>query len=181
MNLSRRHLSGFTIVELLIVIVVIAILASISVVAYNGIQARGRDSQRRSDVAAISKVLQLYKINTGTMMEAGSGCGYNGNGSGWFNYTGVASPGWPSYPTSIYQCIENAGVINKEILDPSGMRICNGYPASECFTYMKYTCSQGTFVYAHLESLPLSSTAADASCAPNYDTEYGMNYVVKVE
>ena len=31
---------GFTIVELLIVIVVIAILAAISIVAYNGIQAR---------------------------------------------------------------------------------------------------------------------------------------------
>lgn len=36
----KRSVSGFTIVELLIVIVVIAILAAISVVAYNGIQAR---------------------------------------------------------------------------------------------------------------------------------------------
>jgi type IV pilus assembly protein PilA len=36
--------SGFTIVELLIVIVVIAILAAISIVAYNGIQNRGKAS-----------------------------------------------------------------------------------------------------------------------------------------
>lgn len=35
---------GFTIVELLIVIVVIAILAAITVVAYNGIQNRARAS-----------------------------------------------------------------------------------------------------------------------------------------
>lgn len=35
---------GFTIVELLIVIVVIAVLAAISVVAYAGIQNRARDS-----------------------------------------------------------------------------------------------------------------------------------------
>jgi prepilin-type N-terminal cleavage/methylation domain-containing protein len=34
----KRTMSGFTIVELLIVIVVIAILAAISVVAYTGIQ-----------------------------------------------------------------------------------------------------------------------------------------------
>lgn len=39
-NVSR----GFTIVELLIIIVVIAILAAISVVAYNGVQQRAHDS-----------------------------------------------------------------------------------------------------------------------------------------
>lgn len=48
---AKRH-AGFTIVELQIVIVVIAILATISIVAYNGIQQRARDSQRKSDLAA---------------------------------------------------------------------------------------------------------------------------------
>lgn len=37
---------GFTIVELLIVIVVIAILAAISIVTYNGIQQRAKASQQ---------------------------------------------------------------------------------------------------------------------------------------
>ena len=35
---TQRNLRGFTIVELLIVIVIIAILAAITIVAYNGIQ-----------------------------------------------------------------------------------------------------------------------------------------------
>lgn len=51
---------GFTIVELLIVIVVIAILAAITVVAYNGIQQSARDSNRKSDVQLIVKALELY-------------------------------------------------------------------------------------------------------------------------
>ncbi len=46
-SLRKRNL-GFTIVELLIVIVVIAILAAISIVAYNGIQSRARNVQQLS-------------------------------------------------------------------------------------------------------------------------------------
>ena len=65
--LTRNNkLSGFTIVELLIVIVVIAILAAISIVAYNGIQGRGRDAARSSDVRALQTALELYKADNGT-------------------------------------------------------------------------------------------------------------------
>lgn len=51
---------GFTIVELLIVIVVIGILAAIVIVAFNGVQARANFSREKSDVANINKVIQLY-------------------------------------------------------------------------------------------------------------------------
>lgn len=61
----RKRVSGFTIVELLIVIVVIAILATISVVAYNGVQARARDAQRQQDVKTIVKALEMYYIDNG--------------------------------------------------------------------------------------------------------------------
>ncbi len=56
---------GFTIVELLIVIVIIAILAAISIVAYNGIQQRARDSQRLQDVKTIAKAMEAYYIDNG--------------------------------------------------------------------------------------------------------------------
>lgn len=56
---------GFTIVELLIVIVVIGILAAITIVAYNGIQARARDSIRNQDIKNIAKALELYYIDKG--------------------------------------------------------------------------------------------------------------------
>lgn len=69
---SRYTSHGFTIVELLIVIVVIAILAAITIVAFNGIQKRGNDSQRKSDIAAIAKALELYYIDNGRY-PAGSG------------------------------------------------------------------------------------------------------------
>ena len=57
----KKQPAGFTIVELLIVIVVIAILAAISIVAYNGIQVRARDAQRATDASSILKALEAYK------------------------------------------------------------------------------------------------------------------------
>ena len=51
--------SGFTIVELLIVIVVIAILAAISIVAYNGIQQRAKNSQTVNAASAYIKGINL--------------------------------------------------------------------------------------------------------------------------
>ena len=67
-----KRQSGFTIVELLIVIVVIGILAAISVVAYNGIQQRARDSQRQSNIANIAKALEMYYIDNGRYPNFGS-------------------------------------------------------------------------------------------------------------
>jgi len=63
---------GFTIVELLIVIVVIAILAAISIVAYNGVQTRARDTIRKNDVAAIVKAIELYKADNGEPFPVGN-------------------------------------------------------------------------------------------------------------
>lgn len=62
--------NGFTIVELLIVIVVIAILAAITIVAYNGIQNRAYDTSIQSDLRQISKQLDLYNVQNGSYPDS---------------------------------------------------------------------------------------------------------------
>ena len=57
---SPRITRGFTIVELLIVIVVIAILAAISIVAYRGIQDRANSSAASAKLTQAAKQVQLY-------------------------------------------------------------------------------------------------------------------------
>ena len=61
----KKTSSGFTIVELLIVIVVIGILAAITIVAYNGIQQRARDADRVNDMSSLKKALALFYAEKG--------------------------------------------------------------------------------------------------------------------
>ncbi len=63
---KQKNSSGFTIVELLIVIVVIAILAAISVVAYTGIQNRANDAAVQTDVKNLAQKIQLWEIESDT-------------------------------------------------------------------------------------------------------------------
>lgn len=68
---------GFTIVELLIVIVVIAILAAITIVAYNGIQQRAANAQTTQATKEYMKAMQLYYTDNGIYPPT-NGCLGNG-------------------------------------------------------------------------------------------------------
>jgi len=57
----KQH-SGFTIVELLIVVVVIAILATVTIVAYNGIRDRAQTSSVQSQLSQAMKKVQSTAI-----------------------------------------------------------------------------------------------------------------------
>ncbi len=73
MALARS--SGFTIVELLIVIVIIAILAAITLVAYNGITNRAKQSANQSVITSYVKAFQLIKADTGSLPAGGGSTG----------------------------------------------------------------------------------------------------------
>jgi len=61
----KKHNKGFTIVELLIVIVVIGILALLVITTYSGIQAKARNAKRQSDIAALQTQLEAFFSQNG--------------------------------------------------------------------------------------------------------------------
>lgn len=69
---AKKKNVGFTIVELLIVIVVIGILAAITIVAYNGIQQRAMANVASSALAQANKKLELYKVDAGGYPTTGN-------------------------------------------------------------------------------------------------------------
>ena len=91
--------TGFTIVELLIVIVVIAILAAITIVAYNGIQDRSRDSIRAHDLANIKKALLAYDAAYGGVKRVST---YNTSGSTHGGLDVSTDPNWLAFLKTEY-------------------------------------------------------------------------------
>lgn len=63
----RKSTTGFTIVELLIVIVVIGILATITIVAYNGIKQRAITVQYSAAVDQWEKIIRMEIIESGEL------------------------------------------------------------------------------------------------------------------
>lgn len=64
--------TGFTIVELLIVVVVIAILAAISIVTYSNFQNRAYDSAIQHDLNNFAKKIQLAAVDSGDYPPGGA-------------------------------------------------------------------------------------------------------------
>lgn len=86
---------GFTIVELLIVIVVIAILAAITIVAYNGIQNRAKASAVQSAASQAGKLAMTYApVNNDQYPESAAAVGINNTDSIRYLYSSdnTASP-----------------------------------------------------------------------------------------
>src|SRR5438270_867419 len=63
-SLKKRD-QGFTIVELLIVIVVIGILALLVITTYSGIQQKARNSKRQTDIQSVQTQLEAFYSQNG--------------------------------------------------------------------------------------------------------------------
>lgn len=118
---------GFTIVELLIVIVVIAIVAAITVVAYNGIQTRSTNSRIDSDMRNLRTAIDLARRNNGEVAlryvtgstATGASCWGKASDTDLAALPRTDSC-WTTYASAL-NTISNASNMNvRELVDPWG-------------------------------------------------------------
>jgi prepilin-type N-terminal cleavage/methylation domain-containing protein len=123
---GMRKTTGFTIVELLIVIVVIAILASITVVAFNGVQDRARKSKISSDLGQLDRAIKGARANGSTALRyitgsAASGSGCWGKPDGTDLATLLPSDGcWTAYNNALATISTASGINVNNLKDPWG-------------------------------------------------------------
>lgn len=107
-----RQQRGFTIVELLIVIVIIAILAAITIIAYNGLTARANTTSAQSAANNVIKKAAAYNAEIGTfpatsslMTGAATSTSYYLNGIS-FDATVLSSSNLPTSTAEVnyYKC-----------------------------------------------------------------------------
>jgi type II secretion system protein G len=164
----KQSKSGFTIVELLIVVVVIGILASIVIVSYSQVQSRARDSKRKDDVSNMIKALELYYSDNGHYPTTSgtnssvNGYWYSSDTTSWSSFKGVLTgaidtlPGDPSNSAGAVTSVSSA--YNYAYF---GGSYCGESSAGQMY-----------IIVYRLESLP-KEQASEGNCTTN---ELGSGY-----
>ncbi|MBI2020047.1 prepilin-type N-terminal cleavage/methylation domain-containing protein [Candidatus Daviesbacteria bacterium] len=77
--------TGFTLVELLVVITIIAILAAVGLTVYKGAEKQGRIAKRVEDLKAIQTALELYYANNKSypVVTLGTNTGWRSECQSW--------------------------------------------------------------------------------------------------
>jgi prepilin-type N-terminal cleavage/methylation domain-containing protein len=160
-----RTQEGFTIVELLIVIIVIAILAAITVSAYNGAQNRAKNSQYLTDVATIAKKSELYPHASGTGLYPLASAGPDSpTDTSQTNAGKLLTSGINSYTeTKLPSNIVVFGVLTAASSNPTNAQAIAAIGNSGIRGYFVRYCSTGKGMYIYYPDV----TAAPTVSAPS--------------
>ena len=115
---------GFTIVELLIVIVIIGILAALVITTYSGIQKKARDTERKTDVNALHGQVEAYQAQNG-------------------KYPSLANMNDATFRTNNLKGLDNAALADPT--NAGSQAVCGSVQAG-CYAYVvaPANCDNGT-------------------------------------
>lgn len=139
---AQQNKKGFTIIELLIVIVIIAILAAITLVAYNSVQTKAKNSAIIAAVNQSLKVVEAYGVVNSSypsyyaclVPDSTGTCSWGGSVA--TNSTLTSTMATNGTLTGQVPPVENSGNVASGIIyNYNSARTMNGSPAPLVLTY----------------------------------------------
>ncbi len=167
-NMTKKWASrklGFTVIELLIVIIVIAILVTIVIVAYNNTQGQARDARRKSDIGIIEGYLELYAADHHGLYPVSSG-------------STTINASWSTTSDGSWSALETAlAPYGKIPSDPISTQGVNGIGSSNYAYFGGHQPTSycgGTLLYLLTYKLETESNVASGVC-PSPALDYTPN------
>jgi prepilin-type N-terminal cleavage/methylation domain-containing protein len=122
MKITKRPDSGFTVIELLVVVVIVCLLGLFVALAYSGVQAKHRNNERQTDIDKLKSQLESYYAEASSYPTLA-----NLNDSTWrtahlkhVNENMLTDPSWKK---TMVACTSN------------GHAIAASAPATDCYSY----------------------------------------------
>ncbi|OYX36076.1 hypothetical protein B7Z00_04920 [Candidatus Saccharibacteria bacterium 32-50-10] len=162
---------GFTIVEILIVTVVVAILATLTVVAYMNAQTQAQDVRVRDAADKVTDAIQLFASKTGRLPRGGSG---SSTAIGAATECANGAEGWAAIGT--YTCTVEDTLVASGYLPAGFMAKLPQNPTYPTATYnqslMLYSMGTDKAMVFYSQQSP---TAADTGSFNAEMTRCGLN------
>jgi prepilin-type N-terminal cleavage/methylation domain-containing protein len=139
--------SGFTLIEILIVVVVLGILAAVVVFALGGVTGQGAAAACNADAKTIQVALVAYEQQSGVAPTAVTAVTNTGGGDGYL--VPAYAQAWPSSPTTNYAVSISAGSVGS----PAAVQVSTGgtwnsagttYTGGTSSPYTSTACSGAT-------------------------------------
>lgn len=136
---------GFTLIEILVTVTIIAVLTAVGVVSYGSVNKNSRDAKRKSDIEQIRQALEMYKADMGYYPPCGGYC----------------------QAISLASALVTRGYMSAIPTDPLAGQANQGY-------YYLPTNSDGTFYYGYCLSANLEGQNPVDTCTPYAGQNYGV-------
>ncbi|MEK7462670.1 MAG: type II secretion system protein [Patescibacteria group bacterium] len=167
--MGSNRKSGFTLIELIVVVAIISTIMSIVVALVGDAKAKARDTKRRADLNQIQVALELHRNEYGTFNVIGGGAG--GTGIGYVSYENGNS-----YPAAVTRILYNEGYLAQPIIeDPLQSP---GYMINICNNGQAYALS-ATLEFPTALDISGLQTSCNGSGAAGAYSLYGKNVARK--
>jgi prepilin-type N-terminal cleavage/methylation domain-containing protein len=167
-NLNAKYLNdGFTIVELLVVIVVIGILAAISLVSYNGITAKANTAAGQNEASAAISKANAYIAETSYIVPTSYGFASGSPSSSSYYATGL------NFTTASGNVAMAAKPASNDFLD---FYLCGAASAGPAGSYSAITIPTGIKIgYWDQKNNSLNTSDAIGTVTGNYTNGYAIS------